>query len=54
MRWKGHVGSVVDRRDAYRGWYGDLMGRDHSEDLSLDGRIVLKLILEGWNGEAWT
>jgi hypothetical protein len=29
------------------------MGRDHSEDLGLDGRITLKLIKE-WNGNVWT
>jgi hypothetical protein len=35
-------------------WYGDMMGRDHSEDLGLDGRIILKLIFKEWNGDAWT
>jgi len=30
------------------------MGRDHLEDLDLDGRIILKLILKEWNGDAWT
>jgi hypothetical protein len=24
--------------------------RDHYEDLDVDGRIMLKLILEGWDG----
>ena len=35
-------------------WYGDHMGRDHSEDLCLDGRIILKLIFKDLNGDAWT
>jgi hypothetical protein len=35
-------------------WWGDLMERDHSEDLGLDGRIILKLISKKWNEEAWT
>jgi hypothetical protein len=26
-------------------WLESLKGRDHSEDLSVDGRIILKLIL---------
>jgi hypothetical protein len=33
-------------------WSESLKGRDHSEDLSVDGRIILKWILEekGWEG----
>jgi hypothetical protein len=33
-------------------WNGDLMERDHSEDLGLNGRIILKLILKKWDREA--
>ena len=29
------------------------MGRDHLEDLSIDGRIILKLIFNKWVGAAW-
>jgi hypothetical protein len=31
-------------KNAYRFWFGSLKGRVHSEDLGLDGRIILK-----WN-----
>jgi len=32
---------------------GDLREIDHLEDLSVDGRIILKLISKKWHGEAW-
>jgi hypothetical protein len=35
------VGRVGDRKSAYRILVGDLRERDHLEDLSLDGRIIL-------------
>jgi hypothetical protein len=33
-----------------KGWLVSMKGRDHSDDLGLDGRIILKLILgkQGW------
>jgi len=34
-------------------WSGDLMERVHSEDLGVNGRIILKLILKKWDNEAW-
>jgi hypothetical protein len=30
------------------------MGRDHFEDLGIEGKIILKWILKKWVGEAWT
>jgi hypothetical protein len=35
-----------DRRDAYRALVGKPEGRNHLEDPGLDGRIILKWILE--------
>ena len=32
----------------------DLVERDHLEDLSVDGRIMLKWISKEWNGDTWT
>ena len=32
---------------------GDLRERGHSEDLGVDGRIILKMFFKNWNG-AWT
>ena len=39
-------------RRAYRVLVGDLRGRDHLEDLGLDGRIILKWIFKKWYSEA--
>jgi len=33
-------------------WWGDMMERYHLEDLGVDGRIILKVILKKWDGEA--
>ena len=38
------------RRGACRVLVGKHEGRDHLEDLVIDGRIVLKWILEMWDG----
>ena len=32
---------VVERRGVYRGFVGNLRGRDHLEDPGVDGRTVL-------------
>jgi hypothetical protein len=40
MGWAGHVVRVGDRRSAYGFWWEG----DYLEDLSLDGRIILKWI----------
>jgi hypothetical protein len=37
-------------------WRGDLSERDHSEDVVVDGRIILKLVLQwdrSWTGLVW-
>jgi len=31
-------------------WWGDLVERDHLEDLGLDGRVILKLVFKKWDG----
>jgi hypothetical protein len=44
---------VEDRRGSYRGFCGgDLKERDHLEDLSVDGRKILKYIFKNRDG-AW-
>ena len=45
---------VWGRREVHAGfWWGNLMERDHCEDPGLVVRIILKLILKKWDGQAW-
>jgi hypothetical protein len=32
-------------------WWGHLRGRDHLEDLGVDGEIILSWILKTWEGK---
>jgi hypothetical protein len=42
---------VWGRKKVHTGfWRIDLRKRNHLEDLDIDGRIILKLIFEKWNG----
>ena len=52
MRWGGmwHVCGTGDVHIIF--WWGDLMERDHLEDLCVDGRIILRLIFKRWDGKA--
>jgi hypothetical protein len=36
-------------------WLENLKGRDHSEDLDVDGRIILKMHMKqiGWEDVGW-
>jgi hypothetical protein len=34
-------------------WWGSLREGDHLKDPDVDGKILLKWILEKWDGEAW-
>jgi hypothetical protein len=41
IRWAGHIACVGEMRNAYKILYGKPEGRDHLEDLSVDGKIIL-------------
>jgi hypothetical protein len=45
---------MEDKRGSYGILVGNLMERDHLEDLSVDKLIILKWILKKWDEEAWT
>jgi hypothetical protein len=41
---------MEESRGAYRVLVGKPEGRNHLEDTGVDGRIILKWILEKWDG----
>jgi hypothetical protein len=54
MRWAGHVERIGEKRNAYRifGWKAGM--KETTRRLDLRGRIILKWILERWDGVIWT
>jgi hypothetical protein len=50
MRWAVHVAGMGKRKDAYRILVGKSEGKNHLEDLGLDGNIILRWIFRkgGW------
>jgi hypothetical protein len=45
----------MGRRKANTGyWWGNRREKDHLEDPSVDGRIILRWIFRKWNVKAWT
>jgi hypothetical protein len=54
MKWMGHVARMVERRGVYKVLVGKPEGRNHLEDLGVDGRILLRWIFRKWDVRAWT
>ena len=50
IRWAGLVVRVENWWVHIELWWGDLMVRNHSEYLGIDGRIILKLVFKTYNG----
>jgi hypothetical protein len=46
VRWVGHVAHLGEMRNAYKILSDSLKGRDHLEDLGMDGKIIFEWILE--------
>jgi hypothetical protein len=45
MKWTGHVTRMGEMRNAYSILVWNLNVKDHSEELGVDGRIILEFIL---------
>jgi hypothetical protein len=52
MRLARHVALMREIRKSPKFCLENLKGRDHSEDIGVDGRIILEGIL-GWEGVDW-
>jgi hypothetical protein len=46
MRWAGHIAHMGDMRNVYTTLIGKPKWKNHLEDLDVDGKVILKLILE--------
>jgi hypothetical protein len=46
---------VWGREEAYKGfWWGSPRERDHLEDSTIEGTIILRWVFMKWDVEAWT
>jgi hypothetical protein len=50
IRWAGHAARMERREVHTKFWWGNLREGDHLENPGLDGRMILKLIFEKWDG----
>jgi hypothetical protein len=49
-----HMSSWRGEKCIQNFWQENPNGRDHSENVGVDLRIILELILEKWIGNSWT
>jgi len=53
MRWARHVARMGDERGCIGSWWGNRWERDHSEDLGVDGWLILGWISRRWDVVIW-
>jgi hypothetical protein len=53
MRWTGYVARMREGKMDAVFWLGNLKGRDHLEDLSIVGKMILECILRKQCGKVW-
>jgi hypothetical protein len=54
VRWTGHVARVGEMKNAYKILVGKSEGKERSETIDVDGRIMLEWILGKWSGRVCT
>jgi hypothetical protein len=54
VRWAGRVAHMGEMRAAYKILVEKPEGRDYSEDLDVDRKIILEWILRKRDGKVWT
>jgi len=54
MIWVGHAARMKDRKGQYRDFVGRHQGKNHLEEIDVDGRIILSLIFKKWDTDTWT
>jgi len=54
MRQARQVAHMGEARNAYKVLSEDLKGRDHSDDLGINGKTILECILGKLGGKVWT
>jgi len=54
MRWAGHVARMGEERGVYRVLLGKPEGRNHWEDLGVNGWVILGWISRRWDVGIWT
>jgi len=50
----GHVTLIGKMNNAYKTYFGNLRVDSHSEDLGVDGKMILGRFLGEKGGKAWT
>jgi hypothetical protein len=53
MKWAGHVARMGEMRNAFCILVGKPERKNHSDDVGVDGRIILKWMLGKWGLGVW-
>jgi hypothetical protein len=46
VRWAEYVARTFEIINAYKNWLWNLYGRNHAGEINVDGKIILKWIIE--------
>jgi hypothetical protein len=54
MKWVGHAARMGIITKAYNFSSENMTGGDHTDELGVDGEVILECILGKWSGKVWT